>query len=231
MTSTPRAAELTLETSEGRFTVTGHTTAGFALRPAVLAASGSKGYRSPTYLRLAADLNAQGIDVFFVHYISDRDAAAFESAKSARDRIAYYSNRMAAWTETIHATVAALRRRAEYRTKIGLLGVSLGAMPTTAAGANNPEIDAAVIVDGDFPINFQPRVRSMPPLLLIWGGEDHVFQQSTGIRLRDFARSLGGEAELITFPGQGHGFFLEDGNPKADAARGQVVRFFTDRLK
>jgi dienelactone hydrolase len=229
--SNAQTGTLQLATPERKFLVSTFQIAGTASRPAALMMSGAKGYQADAYLRLAAALNACGIDVFLIHYISDSDVAAMASAGSARARIAYYAQRMADWSATIRSTIDEIRRQPRYQSKIGLLGISLGAMPATMVGANNPDIAAAAIVDGSFPANFQSRVRSIPPLMLIWGSEDRVFPQSTGTKLADLARALGGSAELLVYRGEGHGFFLENGNANATNAHAKIVDFFATHLE
>lgn len=225
-----QSVTLKLATTQREFLVTGFQNSGTASRPAVLVLSGAKGYGAAAYSLLATDLNASGIDVFLIHYISDADALTIESAGSARARIAYYAKRMPDWIETIRVTMGAIRRLPMYQSRIGVLGVSLGAMPVTVVSANSAEIDASIIVDGSFPANFQPRVRSLPPLLVIWGSDDRVFPLSAGTKLRDLARSLGGPAELRAYGGEGHAFFLEPNNANAADARQRIVSFFSSKL-
>jgi dienelactone hydrolase len=225
-----QSVTLRLATIQREFLVTGFQNSGAASRPAVLVLSGAKGYDSTVYSLLATDLNASGIDVFLIHYISNADALAMESAGSARARIAYYAKRMPDWIETIRVTMGAIRRLPVYQSKIGVLGVSLGAMPVTVVSSNSSEIDASTIVDGSFPADFQSRVRLLPPLLMIWGSDDRVFPLSAGTKLRDLARSLGGAAELRAYSGEGHAFFLEPNNASATDARQRIVGFFSSEL-
>jgi dienelactone hydrolase len=225
-----QSVTLKLATTQREFLVTGFQNSGTASRPAVLVLSGAKGYDSAAYSLLATDLNASGMDVFLIHYISNADALTMESAGSPRARIAYYAKRMPDWIETIRMTIGAIRRLPMYQSGIGVLGVSLGAMPVTVVSANSSEIDASTIVDGSFPANFQSRVRSLPPLLMVWGSDDRVFPLSTGTKLRDLARSLGGPAELRAYSGEGHAFFLEPNNASAADARRRIVGFFSAEL-
>jgi dienelactone hydrolase len=225
-----QSVTLRLATTQREFLVTGFQSSGTASRPAVLVLSGAKGYDSAAYSLLATDLNASGIDVFLIRYISNADALTIESAGSAGARTAYYAKRMPDWIETIRVTIGAIRRLPMYQSRIGVLGVSLGAMPVASVSANSSDIDASAIVDGSFPANFQQRVRSLPPLLMIWGGDDRVFPLSAGTKLRDLARSLGAAAELRAYGGEGHAFFLEPNNASAADARQRIVGFFSSKL-
>jgi dienelactone hydrolase len=225
-----QSVTLRLATAQREFLVTGFQNSGTASRPAVLVLSGAKGYGSTAYSLLATDLNSSGIDVFLIHYISNADALTIKSASSPSVRIAYYAKRMPDWIETIRVTMGAIRRLPMYQSRIGVLGVSLGAMPVTVVSANSSEIDASTIVDGSFPADFQSRVRSLPPLLVIWGSNDRVFPLSAGTRLRDLARSVGAPAELRAYSGEGHAFFLEPNNASAADARPRIVDFFASKL-
>src|SRR3982074_2742114 len=103
-------------------------------------------------------------------------------------------------------------------------------MPVTVVSANSSEVDASTIVDGSFPANFQSRVRSLPPLLMIWGSDDKVFLPSAGTKLRDLARSLAAAAELRAYSGEGHAFFPEPNNASAADARQRIVGFFSAKF-
>ena len=222
---------LRLSTSQRAFAVEGFTLPGGQPRPAVLILSGSRGYKSDAYRLLAAALNAAGIDAFLIHYMSDADDAKIHTTTVASERTAYYAERMPDWIATIRVTIEALCQQPIYHSKIGVFGISLGAMPVAVASTTSSTIAATTIVDGNFPEGFKSAIRTLPPLLLVWGTDDRVFPLSTGIKLRDLAQSIGTAAELHTFPGEGHGFFLAQQNAHASEARSDVVEFFSRQLK
>jgi dienelactone hydrolase len=222
---------LQLATIQRAFIVSAYQIPGTAPRPAVLIMGGAKGYKASAYAHLAATLNLSGIDVFFIHYLTNEDFATIESAGSAGARIAFYSRRMADWLATIDRTLHEIRRQPRYQSEIGILGISLGAMPTAAFGANNPDVAAMALVDGGFPANFRTRIDSMPPLVLVWGSEDQVFPQSVATKLSGLAHKLGSLVELFIYPGEGHAFFLQDGNANAIDADAKIANFFKINLK
>jgi dienelactone hydrolase len=232
-TSVSDAQSVTLKfsTAQRKFTVSAYQLPGAASRPAVLIMSGAKGYKAAEYSRLAVSLNSSGIDVLLIDYLSDADFAAIENAGSASARIAYYSQRMAEWSATMRSVLGEIRQQPRYQSKIGLLGISLGAMPTTTVGVNNPDVAAMALVDGGFPANFPTHIDSVPPLILIWGGEDHVFPRSTAMSLSNLARRLGSSAELFVYNGEGHAFFLQDGNASATNANAKIANFFATQLR
>jgi len=230
--SVSNAQSVTLEFSspQRQSTVSAYQLPGAASRPAVLVMSGAKGYKAAEYSRLAASLNSSGIDVLLIDYLSDADFAAIDNADSASARIAYYSERMAEWSATIRSVLSEIRKQPRYQSKIGLLGISLGAMPTTTVGVNNPNVAAMALVDGGFPANFRTHIDSVPPLILVWGGGDRVFPRSTAMSLSNLARRLGSSAELLIYNGEGHAFFLQDGNANATNANAKIANFFATQL-
>jgi dienelactone hydrolase len=232
-TSVSNAQSVTLKfsTPQRLFAVSAYQLPGAASRPAVLIMSGAKGYKAAEYSRLAASLNSSGIDALLIDYLSDADFAAIENADSASARITYYSQRMAEWSATIRCVLSEVRKQPRYQSKIGLLGISLGAMPTTTVSVNNPNVAAMALVDGGFPANFPTHIDSVPPLILVWGGEDHVFPPSTAKILSNLARRLGSSAELLIYNGEGHAFFLQDGNASATNANAKIVNFFATQLR
>ena len=145
--SNAQSVTLTFSTPQRQFTVSAYQLPGAASRPAVLIMSGAKGYKAAEYSRLAVSLNSSGIDVFLIDYLSGADFAAIENADSASARIAYYSQRMAEWSATIRSVLSEIRQQPRYQSRIGLLGISLGAMPTTTIGVNNPDVAAMALVD------------------------------------------------------------------------------------
>jgi hypothetical protein len=50
------------------------------------------------------------------------------------------------------------------------------------------DIDALVLVDGGFPNGYSQPVRSLPPLLLIWGSADQTFPLLIGQELQRTAK-------------------------------------------
>lgn len=226
------AESITLSTSEREFSVTSYQLPGTSPRSAVVVLGGARGYESDAYRLLGEALNSKGIDMFLVHFVSSADVTAMESAGSSGGRIAYYGTRMKEWRETVKMTVSEIAGHSRYRQgKIGVLGVSLGAMPVLAETANSSTIAASVAVDGGFPATFKTAIRSMPPFLAVWGSNDRVFSVATGRAIHEKARSLGGPSEIVVYRGQGHGFFLEKGNVNAEKARHTIATFFARYLK
>ena len=90
-----------------------------------------------------------------------------------------------------------------------MLGVSNGATLGVAAAARDARISALVACYGSFPPI--QNVRRIPPLLVLHGGADQVIPPIAGKELVDYAKTLGGFAQLVSYPGAGHGFDLAPG--------------------
>jgi acetyl esterase/lipase len=87
------------------------------------------------------------------------------------------------------------------------------------AAAADPRISALVVFYGGIPDMVRDRLVRLPPLLALHGEADRIVPIAEGRELVERARALGGEAELIAYPGEGHGFDLALHSPIAEDAR------------
>lgn len=113
---------------------------------------------------------------------------------------------------------------AHHGSRIGVLGISLGAQIASAASVGRADIEALVLVDGGLPNGYPQPVRSLPPLLLFWGSADQTFPLSIGRELQRTAQQLGGPVTLDVYEGGAHDFFLRSGTGNAGAARRSAER-------
>lgn len=198
--------------------------------PAVLILSGSKGFSAPAYSEIGQRLHAAGMNAYLVHLLSTDNLNAIATAGSAQARIAYYARRLTDWISAVHGVVAYLNAQPRHDGKVGLLGISLGAQIASAASAGCTDIDALVLVDGAFPNGYSQPVRSLPPLLLIWGSADRTFPLSTGKELQRMAQRLGGPVTLDVYEGGSHDFFLRSGTSNSIAAHQAATDFLARYL-
>lgn len=212
------------------FDVRAFRAAGTGPRAAVLVLGGSKGYASQSYGLLASTLNGASFDVFLIGYLNPDDDAAIRRAESAKSRIAFYAARLADWSETVRITIETLRRGPAPPTGFGVIGISLGAMPALSACATRSDVGALAIVDGSLPGDALARLRSLPPLLTIWGEADRVFPVSVAGSLDGLARRLGGTPKSLTYEGRSHAFFVDPNDPAAARARAGITAFFSAHL-
>ncbi|RVI05233.1 alpha/beta hydrolase [Sinorhizobium meliloti] len=226
----PFRQQFTVPTQSGRVLVEGFGNCANAVCPAVLILSGSKGFGAPVYDEIGQTFQAAGLNAYLVHVLSAADLDAIATASGARARIAYYAQRLSDWTSAVQGVATYLKDQPRHGGKIGVLGISLGAQTASVAMVGRADIDALVLVDGGFPNGYSQPVRSLPPLLLIWGSADQTFPLSIGRELQQTAQRLGGPAILDVYDGEAHDFFLRSASHSADAAHQSAAEFLAAHL-
>jgi dienelactone hydrolase len=226
----PSRQQFTLPTPGGRILVESFERCANATCPAVVILSGSKGFAAPAYDEIGRTFRAAGLNAYLVHVLSAADLDAIAMASDARTRIAYYAQRLPDWISAVQGVTAYLESEPRNGGKVGVLGISLGAQIASAASAGRRDIDALVLVDGGFPNNYSQPVRSLPPLLLIWGSADEIFPLSIGLALQKTAQLLGMPVTFNVYDGEPHDFFLRSGTGNADAAHKSAAEFLAARL-
>lgn len=222
--------QFTVSTASGRVLVESFGNCANAACPAVLILSGSRGFGAPVYDEIGQTFRAAGLNAYLVHVLSAADLDAIATAGGARARIAYYTQRLPDWTSAVRGVATYLDGQPRHGGKVGVLGTSLGAQIASAASVGRSDIDALVLVDGGFPNGYSQPVRSMPPLLLIWGSADQTFPLSIGRELQRTAQQLGGPVTLDVYDGGAHDFFLRLGTRNAGAAHQSAAKFLAARL-
>lgn len=226
----PSQQQFTVPTQSGRVLVESFGNCANAACPAVLILSGSKGFGAPVYDEIGQTFRAAGLNAYLVHVLSAADLDAIATASGARARIAYYAQRLPDWASAVQGVATYLKDQPRHGGKIGVLGISLGAQTASIATVGRADIDALVLVDGGFPSGYSQPVRSLPPLLLIWGSADQTFPMSIGRELQRTAQRLGGPAILDVYDGGAHDFFLRSGTRNADAAHQSAAEFLASQL-
>lgn len=222
--------QFTVPTASGGVLVESFGNCENATCPAVLVLSGSRGFGAPVYDEIGQTFRAAGLNAYLVHVLSAADLDAIATAGSAWARIAYYAQRLTDWISAVHGVAAYLDGQSRHGGKVGVLGISLGAQIASAATVGQADVDALVLVDGGFPNGYSQPVRSLPPLLLIWGSADRTFPLSTGRELQRMAQQLGGPVTLDVYEGGAHDFFLKSGTRSAGAARRSAAEFLAGYL-
>jgi dienelactone hydrolase len=170
------------------------------------------------------------LNAYLVHVLSATDLGAIATANGARARIAYYAQRLPDWISVVQGVAAYLKGEPRHGGKVGVLGISLGAQIALAASVGRADIDTLVLVDGGFPTGYSQPVRSLPPLLLIWGSADRTFPLPIGRELQRTAQRLGGPVTLDVYEGGAHDFFLRSGTRNAEAAHQRAADFLASHL-
>ncbi|SDN67585.1 Dienelactone hydrolase [Methylobacterium phyllostachyos] len=220
---------LTVPTSNGGTLVESFGTCAEPTCPVVLILSGSKGFGTPAYDELGWAFRKAGLNAYLVHILSVDDLNAIASASGATARIAYYARRLPDWVSSVREVASYLAAQ-PHSGRVGVLGVSLGAQTASAASVGRSDIDALVLVDGGFPNSFAQPVRSLPPLLLIWGSADKTFPLSVGRELKQTAERLGRFVSLDVYQGGSHDFFLKAATQSARDAHQSAADFLKARL-
>jgi dienelactone hydrolase len=222
--------QFTVPTPTGRVPVESFGNCANATCPAVVILSGSKGFGASIYDEIGQALRAAGLNAYLVHVLSADDLNAIATADNARVRIAYYVQRLPDWISAVQSVAAYLESQPHHGGKLGVLGISLGAQIASAASAGRSDIGALVLVDGGFPNGYSHPVRSLPPLLLIWGSADRTFPLSIGRELQRTAQLLGRPVTLDVYEGGAHDFFLRPGTGNASAAHQSAADFLMLQL-
>jgi dienelactone hydrolase len=131
------------------------------------------------------------------------------------------------WAQSVDDIVSDLRSHpVPGNRKIALIGQSLGASVAILAGSRKVGIDAIAEWSGLLPNAFFSQVQSLPPLLIIHGGQDvtvpvvNARQLVRLCELRDFTCEEG------LYPDEGHDF----SSKAVDAANQRTLTFFRTYL-
>jgi carboxymethylenebutenolidase len=127
------------------------------------------------------------------------------------------------WMHTVNAAITYTRGLPEVDPdRVGLLGWSLGASLGLEVSATFPHVAAVVGNCGGMAWFVVDRMKSMPPTLLLDGGNDPNYPAHLARKLAQRLREKGVEVESVIYPGQGHGF---SGDAAIDAGRRTTVWF------
>ena len=229
MAATAEAADgqkLVLPTQERQVHVTYFRAPGDNPRPAALLLHGANGFDSQIggYNAYASELADHGIDAYLVYYYSDVDQ---ESMSGGVD---VFVKRYAAWTRLISDVAGDVLKGKNSNGKIGLVGFSNGGTLAGGAAARDPRITAAVIYYGTSPFPMDVPVNRFPPLLILHGDADTIIPVEQGRHLADFAKKMGGPAELVIYPNERHGFGARLQTANSTDALSRTVAFLTREL-
>ena len=147
----------------------------------------------------------------------------------------------------VSSAVAHLRGREDVLGRgVGITGYCFGGRVSFLAACRVDRIEAAAVYygggivpnparpqPGPAPIEFAERISA--PLIGFFGDQDQGIPVAHVDQLRDRLRELGKDAEIILYPGAGHGFFCDDRDshhPEAAAdSWKRVTAFFKRHLK
>ena len=191
-----------LPARERQVNVTYFRAPGEGPRPSVLLLHGAMGFDAQiaNYDRYCSELASNGMDAYLVYYYSFNDQRSMTSGTDV------FVGRFEAWARLVDDLANDLLAEKQSNGRVGLIGFSNGAILASGAGALDPHIAAAVIYYGGVPFPISDRITRFPPLLILHGDADTIIPVDRGKELASFARQLGGTADLVIYPGAGHGF-------------------------
>ncbi len=197
---------------------------GEAPRPTALmlhGAGGISGKRIADYNHYAATLASAGIDAYIVYYYSRAD----EEGRNGE-----FEDRYESWARLIDDVADNILRQKQSNGKIALVGFSNGGILAAGAVVLDPKISAAVVYYGTEPWPLKNVVRHYPPLLILHGTADQIIPVEAGEELARDAKAQGGRVELVTYPGEAHGFGTNMNNKNGVDGLSRTVKFLKEEL-
>ena len=201
--------QTTQATSRGPIAVTAFLAPGQGPHPAIIVLHGSQGlekYRG-FYERNATQLAQAGFDAYVLDYYNEQDVAC---SKTVETRRANFSRRIADWSQMVSDVVSEVLAQGNKARPVGIVGFSQGGFLGTSVASRDTRIAALVVYYGGIPAQRKAGskhpITHMPPLLELHGDADTVVPIEKGKELVELTRSLGQSAEMVVYPGAGHGF-------------------------
>ncbi|PKU24114.1 dienelactone hydrolase family protein [Telmatospirillum siberiense] len=218
---------VTLATRDRPVEVQRFAVRGEGRRPAVILLHGRQGLDlfRVFYQRTAAAIAAAGFDVYLFPYYDDDDIRQLKSADAA-ERRAYFNRRIGDWSALVGDAIGDILGRPTSSGRIGLIGFSQGGFLAVSVAGRDPRVSGLVVYYGGIPGLLKVEATHLPPLLEFHGDADRRVAIQQGRELTDWARQLGGPAEMVVYPGAGHGFGRA---ATADAER-RSIAFFKETL-
>jgi len=135
----------------------------------MLHGAGPRDWGQEDFEDICTRLAEHGYYTEFIEYYSQTGPAAVgDVAGMQRD--------FPTWLNEVHSGIAALKKNPSVNSsKLGLMGYSLGAYLSLTYGASYPDELAAIVeYYGGLPPALYPRVATMPPVLILYGGIDRL---------------------------------------------------------
>jgi carboxymethylenebutenolidase len=187
--------------------------------PAVIVVHGSGGPRTAVE-QYTPMLTRAGYSVFVVNY--------FERTETAWATPQLIDKHFPVWLEVLADAVTYVESRPQVdASRIGLLGVSLGAFLSLSLSTYDHRIATVVDLFGGIPEFFLEKARAMPPVLILHGENDAVVPVREAYKLEALLKRLQARYECKTYSGQGHAL---GGMAAWDAAQ-RIYKFLESNLK
>jgi len=183
---------------------------GASPRPAILMLHGADGLGgNAQYRQGARAVAAAGFQVHLVHYL-DRTGERRASFSTL------FQNFMP-WMSTVQDALAfAAAHPGADGSRIGIVGISLGAALGLAVASTDPRVKALVNYFGPLPQGAVATTSRLPPTLVLHGSADPIVPVANAYAVEALLRQQNVPHEVKVYPGQGHGF---RGAAEEDATR------------
>jgi carboxymethylenebutenolidase len=205
--------------SNGRTLTMAHWPAeGPGRHPAVLLLHGGGGpeliENDPNYRQYPESLAAAGYAVYMPYYWGS-------TAPSDENTPDNFST----WVRTARNALVWVNAQPDVQPgRIGAMGLSLGAFLGLAVATEEPGLRALVEFYGGMPEAYAPRMKRMPPTLILHGAKDVLVDVAEAHQLETLFRARGVTYQVHIYPDQNHGFM---GAAGPDSARRAIA--FLDR--
>jgi dienelactone hydrolase len=169
--------------------------------PAVVALHGAGGNVAGME-RYASALAAEGFAVYVLHYF-DRTGTV------SADKPAIFRN-FPVWMKTLWDAISFVETQPPVdRSRIALLGFSLGAYLSLATSAIDPRVRVVVEFFGGMPKEMNLFMRRLCPVLILHGEADATVPVAEAYHLQKLLEKKGIPYEMKIYSGEGHGFESE----------------------
>ena len=166
--------------------------------PAVIALHGAGGGVAGMD-KSAALLAEQGFAVYVLHYFDRTDTTNADKATILRN--------FPIWMKTLWDAVSFVEKQAAVdRTRIALLGFSLGAYLSLANASIDNRVLAVVDFFGGLPREMKLFMRRLCPVLILHGEADPTVPVAEAYNLQRLLEEKGIPYEIKVYSGAGHGF-------------------------
>ena len=167
--------------------------------PAVLVLHGAGGidYGNRYVRQLATAFASSGYATLLVHYF-DRTGTSYASDATIHANFN-------AWLETIHDAVSFAADHPKVdKSRIAVLGYSLGAYLAVAHSARDPRVRAVIEVAGGVDSKFAKGVRRMPPTMIVHGEDDQRVLFERALELKALLARVGAPFLTRFYRGESH---------------------------
>ena len=178
----------------------------------VLSGSGGLKSRNWPYRSEAMELAERGYEVYLLHYTDATNGA-----------VSNPDSKYSIWVRVVNDAITSITSTA--RTRVILVGYSLGASVALAEASQDTRVTGVVSWSGSMPDEYATRTTTLPPLLILHGENDTVIPVGDAEQLTRLCGRLGTRCEFRPFSGESHSF-----SPSAISTANEIMWRFLESL-